>query len=363
MLVKDFDLLKNTKTNLNHLDMFLSPHQKKELFINSFLNSSRENKKVLYIHTPFCQQKCKYCTCGSKANFSLSEYKKFYEETLPFQIAEYNEIFNKVQFDQVYFGGGTPTIAEAQVLESVFKLIPNFEMIPNKCLEASPHTLTIEHADLLKKYKFSFISIGIQSLEKSMCTKYNRQYVSHQELSNLSTYLRNNNIYFNYDLIAFLDKGDIRDLQSFQKEINYVLDMKPSCITIHQYYQSHFSIEKTKGLISLLNNVLSHHQDYICANSMLDPNDAEMDVLYQAEYRLVSENYNYYHYMWSKYASIPVQGYNILSLGYSKEYPTVSNSDKICYVAGEDKLSYLKYDPQIHNSFLDIRQKKGLLTD
>ena len=31
MLVKDFDLLKNTKTNLNHLDMFLSPHQKKEL--------------------------------------------------------------------------------------------------------------------------------------------------------------------------------------------------------------------------------------------------------------------------------------------------------------------------------------------
>ena len=32
MLVKDFDLLKNTKTNLNHLDMFLSSHQKKELF-------------------------------------------------------------------------------------------------------------------------------------------------------------------------------------------------------------------------------------------------------------------------------------------------------------------------------------------
>ena len=363
MLVKDLNLFTNAKININHLDVLLPSQQKKEFFISSFLRSSKDNKKVLYIHTPFCQQKCRYCTCGSKANFSFDEYKKFYEETLPFQIAEYNEIFDKVQFDQVYFGGGTPTIAEAQVLEGVFNLIPNFERIPNKCLEASPHTLTVDHVDLLKKFNFSFVSIGIQTLEKSVCKKYNRQHVSHQELRNLSMYLKNNNIYFNYDLIAFLDKGDIRDLKSFEKDISIVLDTKPSCVTIHQYYQSHFSIEKTKGLISLLSHVLSHHQDYICANSMLDPNDAEMDVLYQAEYRLVSENYNYHHYMWNKYASIPVQGYNILSLGYSKEYPTVSNSDKICYVAGEDKLSFLKFDSQIRNSFLDIRQRKGLLTD
>lgn len=363
MLVKDLNLLTITKTSSNHLDVLLNPQQKKEFYIKSFLNSSKENKKVLYIHTPFCQQKCKYCTCGSKANYSLNEYKKFYEETIPFQIAEYNEIFDKVHFDQVYFGGGTPTIAEAQVLESIFNLIPNFEMIPNKCIEASPHTLTVDHVSLLKQFNFNFISIGIQSLEKSVCSRYNRRYVSRQELSNLSTYLRSNGIYFNYDLIAFLDKGDIRDLKSFEKELDFVLDTKPSCVTIHQYYQSHFSIEKTKGLISLLSNILLSHQEYICANSMLNPNDAEMDVLYQAEYRLVSENYNYYHYMWNKYASIPVQGYNILSLGYSKEYPTVSNSDKICYIAGEDKLSFLNFDSKIRNGFFDIRKKKGLLTD
>ena len=71
MLVKDLNLLTITKTSSNHLDVLLNPQQKKEFYIKSFLNSSKENKKVLYIHTPFCQQKCKYCTCGSKANYSF----------------------------------------------------------------------------------------------------------------------------------------------------------------------------------------------------------------------------------------------------------------------------------------------------
>lgn len=361
MLVKDvIDKHDISELDLNRALLFSDPKSKKEFFINAFLNGSKRNKKVLYIHTPFCLQKCSYCTCGSKSTYCSDEINRFYEKTIPTHIIEYQEIFKMINFDQVYFGGGTPTIANAKVLRNVFEQIPGFINIPNKCIEASPHTLTTDHIALFKDYNFSFLSIGIQSLDKAVCAKHNRLHISHQELKNLSSYLRQMGIYFNYDIIAFLDKGDIRDLKGFENELSFILDTRPSCVTIHQYYQSLFSTEKTKFLISLLRRLLESHKDYICPNSMLDLEDAEDDVYYQAEYRLVSENYNYYHYMWNKYASIPVQGYNILSIGYTNEFATVSNADNICYIPAKDKLSFIKYDPYIYSKFWEIRANKGL---
>jgi coproporphyrinogen III oxidase-like Fe-S oxidoreductase len=315
MLVINQNKYKQGETELNQSKIFKMNTNKKDFFINSFLNDSH-NKNVLYVHTPFCLQKCSYCTCGSKATFSQEEFNEFYERLIPKHIFEYKKIFDSIIFDQVYFGGGTPTIANAKVLHKVFELIPNFKDIPNKCIEASPHTLTMEHLFLFKKYNFNFLSIGIQSLDKSICKKHNRPYITRQELETLSLILNEMGFYYNYDLIAFLDKGDVRDLKAFETELDFILKTNPSCVTIHQYYQSFFTEEKTKALILLLKNSLSKNKNFLCSNSMLDIDDAYNDVLYQAEYRLVSNNKNYSHYMWNKYASIPVQGYNILSIGY-----------------------------------------------
>lgn len=360
MLVKDFNKSTKNKIHLNQTKAFQINENKKDFFINAFLNDSQQNKKVLYVHTPFCLQKCSYCTCGSKANYSIEEFKHFYESIIPKHISEYEKIFSTIKFDQVYFGGGTPTIANAKILRKVFESIPNFKEIPNKCIEASPHTLTMEHLSLFKEYNFNFISIGIQSLDKTICKKQNRLPITRQEIETLSLNLNKMEFYFNYDLIAFLDKGDIRDLKAFETELDFILKTNPSCVTVHQYYQSFFNEEKTKALILLLKNSLSRNKNFSCSNSMLDIDDVHNDVLYQAEYRLVSKNKNYSHYMWNKYASIPVQGYNILSIGYTNEFSTVSNSDNICYISSQDKLSFISYDKFIHEDFIKIRRQKGL---
>ena len=44
--------------------------------------------------------------------------------------------------------------------------------------------------------------------------------------------------------------------------------------------------------------------------------------------------------MWDKYATIPVEGYDILSLGYTAACHTTSNVDKMVYVATNDTLVY-----------------------
>jgi hypothetical protein len=44
--------------------------------------------------------------------------------------------------------------------------------------------------------------------------------------------------------------------------------------------------------------------------------------------------------MWDKHATLPVQGYDILSLGYTKNCHTTSNVNKMIYVATNDTLVY-----------------------
>lgn len=232
----------------------------------------------------------------------------------------------------MYFGGGTPTILSYELLNRVFDMIPNFDKIPNKCIEASPSTLTLEHIELLAQNKFSFLSLGIQSLDEKLLKKYGRSTLSKEELISVCGKIRDANLFFNLDLICYLDKGDIRDLPQFEDELKYVLGyLKPNSVTIHQYYQSFFTIEKTKYLLEVINRILAIFGDYVSANSQMDVIQEELlkDTVKQAEYRLIRKKENEYrHYMWDKHASLPVEGYGILSIGYIPGCHTTSNVKK-----------------------------------
>lgn len=355
-------LLINKSSNngqISFQDIINTPTKKKEYFINRY---NRENgKKVLYIHTPFCTRKCSYCVCQSVSGGNPDLIKNFYHGVLYEQLYEYNSIFETTIFEQVYFGGGTPTIVTTDELEKLFDKIPNFNKIPIKCVEASPETLTESHLELFIKYNFTFISVGIQSLSRKICKKQNRFYITTGQILSLSKCLAEKKVYFNYDLIAFMDKGDIRDLKQFEEELGFVMEnCQPSSITIHQLFQSVFTLERTKELICAIKRALEKNINYTCINSNLLEEDIYFDTLYQAEYRLVCQDKKFMHYMWNKYSSMPVKGYDILSLGYTERFHTISNAGKLFYSPGEDKIKNIEYNNYFYDSFEEIRRKKGL---
>lgn len=350
LIVNDGFSKKNDEVDSNYTDFFIS----------QFLKNNT-NKNVLYVHTPFCLTKCKYCKYESTSNYTQDDLDIFYNKEIPQQIEIYKDIFSNIIFDEVYFGGGTPTIVDAQTLSDLFNRIPNFSKIPLKCIEASPNTLTYEHITLFKKFNFNFVSIGIQSLSREICTKHNRFHLNNKQFLNLSRVLQESQLYFNYDFISFLDKGDIRDLLQFEKEIDYVMEYgKPTCITIHQYYQSLFYTERTRYLINILKKLIEKHSNYMCVNSRLEDSEVENDTLYNAEYRLVSKEYDLYHYMFNKYATMPVEGYNILSIGYYKNQSTFSNIGDLWYLAGKNKIILQTVDHFYRENFIKIREEKGL---
>ncbi|MDR2524751.1 MAG: radical SAM protein [Oscillospiraceae bacterium] len=332
---------------------------KQKYFISKFIGD-KSSRNVLYVHTPFCPSKCLYCDCSSYVPAEAAEISLHLME-IQNQIIGYQGIFDEVSFQQVYFGGGTPSILNVEQLESLFSYIPKFISIPLKCIEVSPTTVTDEHLELLQKYRFSFISMGVQSINRSECAKWNRPYVSRSELQNIAGHLIKSEIYFNIDLICFLDKGDIRDLYEFEKNLRFILaECNPSSVTIHQLYQSHFTMERTYSLIQVLRDVLNCHSDYTCVNSLLEDGDQYFDTLHQAEYRLATRDLEFTHYMWNKFASMPIKGYNILSLGYSNRFQTVSNAGNLLYHPGKDAIKLFKYDDFIDNEYCRIRKQKSL---
>lgn len=141
-------------------------------------------KLGIYVHIPFCKQKCNYCDFYSvKWNDELeNEYMD----------AVINEIKtckgksdDKYIVDTIYFGGGTPTIINPDNLKRIMhSLRCTFEIDQQAeiSMEANPNTLTNENLKAYKQIGINRISIGIQSLNDDILRKIGRIHNSQEAL-------------------------------------------------------------------------------------------------------------------------------------------------------------------------------------
>lgn len=333
----------------------------KEKFIRLFMAKNEWNN-ILYIHTPFCLQKCNYCVYPSTAQFTRKDFNSFYSLTLPLQIKEFEPILRNKRFNEVYFGGGTPTLAAAPVLEKIFRLIPRFREIPLKSFEASPYTITDEHIALLRRYGFSYISLGVQSLSSRILKSNNRLFVPRRRLKEICRKLEKTGIIFNLDLICYLDKGDTRDIPQFREDLAHVMKkLSPPSITIHYNYKTAKTMERRKALLRLLKESLAH-SSYKCVNSLLKTSDARADICVNAEYRLMKTSHDFFNYMWAKAPTMPPWGNNVLSLGThtSADINLFSYAGTCSFDYSRGKIAIFSPHLNEYSDFAFIRRKMNL---
>ena len=125
----------------------------------------------LYLHLPFCRQKCAYCDFCSFAG--REDAIPAYVTALCREMAERARPDRTV--DTVYLGGGTPTLlpfAElARLLNAVaahFHLAKDAEIT----CEANPGTADFEKFSLLKAAGVNRLSLGVQSLSGQYTTDW-----------------------------------------------------------------------------------------------------------------------------------------------------------------------------------------------
>lgn len=118
----------------------------------------------LYIHIPFCKQKCAYCDFYSLPCYNT--YGKRYIDALCKQIEKESEGYKEHVIDTVFLGGGTPSLLNADDITRLINTVKKELKLTQDCeitIEANPCTLTREKLNTYHSLGINRLSIGLQS--------------------------------------------------------------------------------------------------------------------------------------------------------------------------------------------------------
>ena len=136
--------------------------------MNRLKVNSWQQYQAIYIHIPFCKQKCLYCDFASYACFGEQEMRA-YTEALCHEIEVRAEEAAKVaSAATVYFGGGTPSVLPIDCLERIVAALKSFgfwNTPAEATIEVNPGTADLAKLKRLRAAGFDRISFGVQSLQ------------------------------------------------------------------------------------------------------------------------------------------------------------------------------------------------------
>lgn len=125
----------------------------------------------LYIHVPFCARKCDYCAFYSEASDG---------DTIQRYVAALQEELERVAPDlkprTIFFGGGTPSLLSLQQWEQILNTMHRLGLTAEVewTVECNPATVSEDKARLLRDYGVNRLSLGVQSLDKSLLDRLGR---------------------------------------------------------------------------------------------------------------------------------------------------------------------------------------------
>lgn len=239
----------------------------------------------LYIHVPFCAQKCYYCDFNSyKIN---SNQKKEYLINIEREMKFYKEEFKDKCFDTVFFGGGTPSILTVSELKELVNNINENFNIKNDAeitIECNPGTINREKLEAMKKMGINRLSIGLQATQ-------------------------------NYHLKSI---GRIHTYEEFEKNYYDALDIGFENINIDLMYA--LPNQKTQEWKDTLDKIIKLNPSHISAYSLILEEGTKLYDMYQnKEFELLDEDtdINMYNYTID---TLKRYGYNQYEISnYSKE--------------------------------------------
>jgi oxygen-independent coproporphyrinogen-3 oxidase len=131
----------------------------------------------LYIHIPYCREMCWYCGCSTRATTRREPIAAYLERLTREIVNTAACIPHRATIGHVHFGGGTPTILNADqftglmtCLRQVFEIKPDAEI----AIEIDPRTFNPDLANSLAHNGFNRASVGVQTFDSEVQAKINR---------------------------------------------------------------------------------------------------------------------------------------------------------------------------------------------
>lgn len=177
--------------------------------------------KSIYIHIPYCKQKCLYCDFNSYSNKENTINKYF--DALIKEIKSYNI----KELNTIYFGGGTPSFVDSKYIREIMSILPKANEVT---LELNPGTVNKEKFAEYKSIGINRLSIGLQAIQNNILKEIGRIHTLNdfEEAFKLARSVGFDNI--NVDLMHGLPNQSVQD---FKDSVDYLVKLGPEHISCY----------------------------------------------------------------------------------------------------------------------------------
>jgi oxygen-independent coproporphyrinogen-3 oxidase len=130
----------------------------------------------IYVHWPFCAQKCPYCDFNSHVRFGGWDEARFLA-AYKSEIDWIADLIGPRVATSIFFGGGTPSLMQPQTTAAILNHITKRWAIASDAeitLEANPSSVEAGHFRGFRDAGVNRVSIGVQSLDDDELRKLGR---------------------------------------------------------------------------------------------------------------------------------------------------------------------------------------------
>jgi oxygen-independent coproporphyrinogen-3 oxidase len=185
----------------------------------------------LYVHTPYCLRKCRYCDFLSYA--ATDAEKDAYASALTAEISLASISYSRLEFDTVYIGGGTPTTMGERLLTLIETLRSHLRIKPGAefTVEANPDAIDRALATDLVRLGVSRLSVGVQTTNGLELAVLGRTYAFEHVAANIEALRSVQPLALNLDLMYGIPGQTIATLE---KSVADALEFRPEHVSVYE---------------------------------------------------------------------------------------------------------------------------------
>lgn len=233
----------------------------------------------LYVHIPFCKQKCFYCDFKSYAG--IEELENDYIDALIL------EIRNKCKgylIKTLFIGGGTPSYLSENNLSKLLKELNKLSFLDDaeKTIECNPGTLSDEKIKIIKENNINRISMGLQTTKNNLLKNIGRIHTIEEFKANYKRVRELGIENINIDIMFGLPNQSLED---YKETLEDIVKLNPEHISAYSLI-----IEEGTYFYKLYEE-----------NKLNIPNEDDERRMYEITKEILEDN-NYKQYEISNYA-------------------------------------------------------------
>lgn len=263
----------------------------------------------VYVHIPYCLQRCTYCdfaTYEKSKIFPSNEYVSVLEA----EIAQRAGYFGGRPLDTLYFGGGTPSLLPPQEILAIIRALAKhgYAIQPHTevTIEINPATVSTDKLNQYLDMGINRFSVGAQSFDDRLLKMVHREHSAQQTVETLEM-LAARNLNFSFDLLFALPT---QTFEGVQEDVRRAVELgakhiSPYCLTVpegHPLSKGRAPEDEQVDMFELIYNELEKvgFQAYEISNFAKPGFEARHNLLYWTDEEYWGVGLSAHSYMKSK---------------------------------------------------------------